>query len=195
MSHFRFKRIVWSPVEEDFLKKNSKKIPINQLTIQLAKSRAAIKRKLDEFDGKAPLIKKNKKSYIGKRKDLKDQYFRSAWEANIARYLNYKNIKWEYEPRVFVFSKFRTGTLTYCPDFYLPESDIWLEVKGQIIAQAKTATRRFKKFFPNECAKLVALTGSPKTKATEFYNGLEIPIYAFYNDLNKEYKEVISNWE
>ena len=45
-------KVKWSPVEIDYLKANRDKLPINQLTIALSKSRNAIKKKLDELDGK-----------------------------------------------------------------------------------------------------------------------------------------------
>ena len=53
---FRRAKVVWSPVEEEYLKKHREDTSVNQLTIALAKSRNAIKRKLDEFDGKPPRI-------------------------------------------------------------------------------------------------------------------------------------------
>ena len=61
----------------------------------------------------------------GYREDL-GQYFRSEWEAAYARYLNANDVEWTYEPRTFEISK----TMNYTPDFYLPESNEWVEVKG-----------------------------------------------------------------
>jgi hypothetical protein len=54
-----------------------------------------------------------------------DRQFRSGLEAIVAEMLDKCDIQWEYEPKRFVLS-----WTTYCPDFYLPEFDIWLEVKG-----------------------------------------------------------------
>jgi hypothetical protein len=39
-------------------------------------------------------IGKNNGYHFGKRKDLGDIFFRSTWEANIARVLNFYNIKY-----------------------------------------------------------------------------------------------------
>jgi hypothetical protein len=61
----------------------------------------------------------------GIREDL-DQYFRSSWEANFARILNYLGIKWYFEPKKFEISEGKT----YTPDFYLPQLDTWVEIKG-----------------------------------------------------------------
>lgn len=61
----------------------------------------------------------------GYREDL-GQYFRSEWEAAYARYLNANDVEWTYEPRTFEI----TETINYTPDFYLPKSEEWVEVKG-----------------------------------------------------------------
>jgi len=61
----------------------------------------------------------------GYREDV-GQYFRSEWEAQYARFLNANGIEWVYEPKTFAL----TETLNYTPDFYLPKTDEWVEVKG-----------------------------------------------------------------
>lgn len=95
------------------------------------------------------------------RRDL-DKYFRSSWEANLGRYYNYAGIKWLYEPKIFYFNdsllmgkkKIKKGTLSYTPDFYLPELDTWVEVKGYLRDKDKTKLKRFKKYYPEEFKKL-----------------------------------------
>jgi len=52
--------------------------------------------------------------------------FRSKLEAQWAKLLDHFQIKWDYEPDGF---EFRDGTM-YLPDFWLPESETFLEVKG-----------------------------------------------------------------
>jgi endogenous inhibitor of DNA gyrase (YacG/DUF329 family) len=64
--------------------------------------------------------------WSGKRVDLNNQFFRSSWEANIARFLNFLDIKWIYEPERVPLAN---GT-TYLPDFFLPELQCYFEVKG-----------------------------------------------------------------
>lgn len=61
----------------------------------------------------------------GFREDI-GHYVRSIWEANICRIFNFLNIKYQYEPEVF---EMKSGK-SYRPDFYLPEKDLWIEVKG-----------------------------------------------------------------
>jgi hypothetical protein len=52
--------------------------------------------------------------------------FRSNWELLTAKYFDTNNIKWQYEPKVFILNE----EITYTPDFYLPDSNKWIEVKG-----------------------------------------------------------------
>jgi len=89
----------------------------------------------------------------GYRKDLK-QYFRSGWEANLVRYYNFVGIKWIYEQQEFEFYKIKRGSRFYKPDFYLPGQDRFIELKGWFRPEDKTRLRRFKKFYPEEFAKL-----------------------------------------
>jgi hypothetical protein len=195
MSFRRFQGPSWSPVELDFLKQHRKDMPREQLSIALLKSYNAIKNKLDEIDGK--ILPTNKRVIKqGRRADL-GKFMRSGWEANCARLFDYLKIEWVYEPRVFVFEKIKSGTLSYLPDFYLPGLDLWIEVKGQMIPTARTAIKRFKQFFPGEFAKLQAITGSSNTAASKFFQSksIAVPIRAYYNELNRQYKDVVPFWE
>jgi len=89
-----------------------------------------------------------------KRKDLDDVFFRSATEANFARWLNLKNIKYIFEPKTFYFSWYKRWTLSYTPDFYIPELDIRYEVKWRLDSKSITKIKRFKKQYPKEFSKL-----------------------------------------
>ncbi len=84
----------------------------------------------------------------GKREDLGNIFFRSAWEANYARYLNFANIKWEYEPKTFWFEGIKRGCRSYTPDFYLPEEDRYVEVKGWMDKNSRTKLKRMAKYYP-----------------------------------------------
>ena len=74
----------------------------------------------------------------GWRKDI-GHYCRSTWEANIARTLIYDKVNYYYEPKRFYFNGF-----TYLPDFYIPELDWWIEVKGYLDETAKKKINAFK---------------------------------------------------
>ena len=52
-------------------------------------------------------------------------HFRSRLEARWAVFFDTLNIKWEYEKEGFT-----NGTDCYLPDFYLPATKTWVEVKG-----------------------------------------------------------------
>lgn len=87
----------------------------------------------------------------GKRK-----YFRSCWEANYAKFLQYQKEKgliedWEHEPKTFWFEGIKRGCVSYKPDFYV-KADIpwWVEVKGYMDAKSATKIKRFTKYFPDE---------------------------------------------
>lgn len=192
MPFFRNK-VVWSPVELDYLKANRDTTDINQLSLSLAKSRNAVKNKLLELDGKLkPKAANKKRTNIGKRPDL-GKFFRSSWEANIARYLNANGYTYDYEPQVFTFP-YKHGTVSYCPDFKLGDGT-WIEVKGFMDGRSKTQIRRFKKHYPEEFKKLKIVVGSENTAAAKFFKAMDIPVFKFYNALNKKYRHEIQFWE
>ena len=140
----------------------------------------------------------------GKRKDLESDYFRSKWEANYARYLNQMEVLWEYEKETFWFEGIRSGTTNYTPDFYLSETDTWVEVKGQWDSKSKTKLRRFRKYHPEEYAKLFVITsdiwGKSKTAKSVrrfLLCDLKLPPGRIgnYTEISRKYKSIIPGWE
>jgi len=111
----------------------------------------------------------------GRRPDLGNIFFRSAWEANIARYFNYLNIEWQFEPKTFYFEGIKRGCVSYLPDFYLPQTNEWVEVKGWMDDKSKTKLKRFSKYYPQE--KLILIDRKK------------------YTEIEKQYKHRISGWE
>jgi hypothetical protein len=83
----------------------------------------------------------------GRRDDLGDTFFRSSWEANYARFLNYSHIKWQYEPKTFWFESVKSGNRRYTPDFYLPETDEYIEIKGWMDPKSQTKLNRMAKLY------------------------------------------------
>ena len=65
---------------------------------------------------------------------------RSTWEANFAKWCDLSGIKWLYESKTFDL-----GSTTYTPDFYLPEFDLWIEVKGWLTEKSKEKMSIFNK--------------------------------------------------
>lgn len=121
----------------------------------------------------------------GKRSDLGGQYFRSRWEANYARFLNFTIqhgsdfLRWEYEPDTFEFTKIKKGTRFYTPDFKIFFSDghfEYHEVKGWDYPKGRTARKRFLKYYPQ--FKLILI-------GREWFKSLK----------EQGYDKLIPNWE
>jgi hypothetical protein len=104
------------------------------------------------------------------RNDL-DKYFRSRWEANFVRLLNFFNIKWEYESKK---CRIKTNYGILILDFYLPEFDMYIEVKG---------------FLHEKC----------KLKLSWLKDNLDIEVKIIdeevYKALKDTYSSQIKNWE
>lgn len=81
---------------------------------------------------KNPTFVSKHRTYSGYRSAKSDYYkgilFRSSWEIKIATQLDLMGFKWEYEKEYFSLPSL--DNRGYIPDFYLPEYDLYLEVKG-----------------------------------------------------------------
>ena len=120
----------------------------------------------------------------GKRSDLDDRFFRSSWEANFARYLDFlitngDIFRWEYEPDRFDFTEIKRGTRSYMPDFKVWDTKdsvpYYYEIKGWMDAKSKTRLKRMTKYYPTI---KVIVFGAKE-----------------YRDLTKKLSAVIPNWE
>ncbi|KKS32060.1 MAG: hypothetical protein UU93_C0011G0021 [Candidatus Amesbacteria bacterium GW2011_GWA2_42_12] len=96
--------------------------------------------------------------------------FYSTWEANIARVFNLIKLDWEYAPKIFDLGKH-----TYRPDFYLPEYKTYVEIKNFMNAYSLERDRLFREKFPTYHLEIIS---SPEYKCIE-----------------KDYKDLIENWE
>lgn len=100
-------------------------------------------------------------------------YFRSAWEANYARYLSTlvddgQISAWEYEPHTFVFPS-RTAPRSYTPDFKLIArngSHVWHEVKGWLDDASRARLESMSQHFPEETVVLVGEEWFTQAKRT-----------------------------
>lgn len=138
----------------------------------------------------------------GKRPDLGNRYFRSAWEANYARMLEWvwkhkKIAGWEYEPIEFEFTEIKRGTRFYTPDFRVDETDgsyTYVEIKGWFDPKSLTALKRMAKYYPNVPIKVVG----PKA-----YYLLDEKVqavvsreqYECYNDIRYTMRRFLLHWE
>lgn len=118
----------------------------------------------------------------GKREDL-GMYFRSSWEANWARYLNFQKkhgaiVDWEYEPETFEFEDIKRGSRYYTPDFkvYNPDGSVeFHEIKGYMDRTSQTKLKRMNKYYPD--VKII-IVGKKE-----------------YSAVSKKAKGFIPNWE
>lgn len=91
------------------------------------------------------------------------KYYRSRWEANYARYLEFlkehNEIKsWKHESKTFWFEKIKRGCRSYLPDFEVilnNESIEYHEVKGWMDDKSKTKLKRMKIYYPEIKLKLI----------------------------------------
>lgn len=86
------------------------------------------------------------------------KYYRSSWEANYARYLEWlldrgQIRSWKHEPKTFWFLNIKRGTRSYLPDFEVVELSgrvVYHEVKGWLDASSKIKLKRMAKYYPDE---------------------------------------------
>lgn len=113
----------------------------------------------------------------------KEKYYRSRWEANYARYLEFLIAKgeikeWLHEPDVFWFDGIKRGCVSYLPDFKVTNNDDsveYHEVKGWMDAASKTKIRRMKKYHPT--IKLIVIAQKE------------------YNEIKMKLSRLIKDWE
>jgi hypothetical protein len=79
----------------------------------------------------------------GKGCYYKNIWLRSSYEIAYAKYLDKNKIKWQYESKTFDL-----GNCTYTPDFYLPKTKEYIEIKGWWRKEAKKKFKKFKKVYP-----------------------------------------------
>lgn len=111
------------------------------------------------------------------------KYYRSRWEANYARYLEWLCINgqikdWKHEPKVFWFEKIQRGTRSYLPDFWVltnNDQDEYHEVKGWMDDRSKTKIKRMGIYHP--LIKLVVIDSKQ------------------YKELEKKMSNIIKDWE
>ncbi len=77
---------------------------------------------------------------------------RSSYEVIFAKYLLKHRIRFEYEPRRIQLAP----DTIYIPDFYLPDTDTWVEVKGY----ASPNWLRKRAMFERAGYKLIVVTGA-----------------------------------
>ena len=85
--------------------------------------------------------------------------YRSAFEINIAKSLANRDVPFEYEKHKF---EYIPKVRTYTPDFYLPQTDIYVEVKGHLDKGDRVKMQLIKQQHPNLDIRFVFLRASNK---------------------------------
>jgi hypothetical protein len=103
------------------------------------------------------------------------EILRSTWEANIARILNEKGIKWKYEKERFEVDLDKEQKAHYLPDFVLPNEKIIIEVKG---------------FWDTYSLKAYTVAKEKYTEWTFLHIDADV-----YHSINQVYKDRVMNWD
>jgi hypothetical protein len=74
-------------------------------------------------------------------------------ERQFAKLLDFYGISWEYEPREFILERDREGNpmQAFCPDFYLPSEDLFIEVttlNQKLVTKKNRKVRRLQEMHP-----------------------------------------------
>lgn len=88
----------------------------------------------------------------------------------MARLYTYLGVRWEYTPR-----SFDIGGHTYTPDFYLPESETYVEIKNFLGEYSRIRDERF--------------------RATHPTIHLKVILKEEYLELEQAYANLIPHWE
>ena len=98
------------------------------------------------LDRQASVVTPKKKAYKeGLRfySEKEDKLFRSNWEIELAELLTSLNITYTYEPERFYYKAHKES---YLPDFYLPEYETFIEVKGYLDKRSLKRCNLFRKY-------------------------------------------------
>jgi len=78
-----------------------------------------------------------------RRAEYNGTTLRSSYEVRFAKALDSHGIGWEYETR-----RFNLGTCTYAPDFYIPATGAFWEVKGWFNERSRERVLLFRERYP-----------------------------------------------
>jgi hypothetical protein len=85
--------------------------------------------------------------------------FAHASEAELARILDYYEVRWEYEPRTFPILWNLDGKVveSFTPDFFLPDLELFVELttlKQSLVRRKNRKLRRLRELYPDVRIKL-----------------------------------------
>jgi hypothetical protein len=85
--------------------------------------------------------------------------FAHASEAELARILDFYQVRWDYEPDTFPIGWSMSGDVveSFSPDFYLPDFDLYVELttlKQKLVRKKNRKLRRLRELYPDVRIKL-----------------------------------------
>lgn len=98
------------------------------------------------LDRQSPKDKPKKKAYKNGLRfysEVEQMMFRSTWEVELAELLTSLGITYEYEPTRFFYKDHKES---YLPDYYLPEYNTFIEVKGFMDRRSAKRCNLFRKY-------------------------------------------------
>ena len=113
----------------------------------------------DEAHQEAVKAKSGRRFY----NEVDGEWYRSRWEIVTANSLYDSAILFDYEPKRFLFS--RKHKESYLPDYYLPEFNCWVEVKGYWDKRSIKRVKLFREEYPNEKLVIVEAKEIERLKA------------------------------
>jgi hypothetical protein len=142
-----------------------------------------LRAKVAKYGTPAPAVKRGSWKAAWREIGGKRKFFRSRWEANYARLLQWLKergeiLEWEHEAETFWFEAIKRGVRSYLPDFRVTELDgsqNLHEVKGWMDARSKTTLKRMAKYHPDQ--KITLIDGKA------------------YASLAKRFSRLIEGWE
>lgn len=110
---------------------------LNESEITRNKRKETIRKKIDAGEWHVSLARKMHRTYKGI--DL-----HGSWELAYAKYLDEHNVPWERCKQVFIY-QFEGKELRYTPDFFLPETSQYVEIKGYKVPKDEAKWGQFPK--------------------------------------------------
>jgi hypothetical protein len=94
-----------------------------------------------------------------KFKNAENVKFAHKSEKEFTKILDFYRIKWEYEPRTFVlrFDKKGNPDVSFTPDFYLPEYDLYIELttlNQKLVTKKNRKIKKLRELYPDINIKL-----------------------------------------
>jgi len=118
----------------------------------------AMKTRVERYGSAAPNVERGSWKAGWREIGGYRKFYRSRWEANYARYLQWLKERgeiqdWKHEPETFWFEAIKRGVRSYLPDFRVWENNGETplhEVKGWMDDRSKTVLKRMAKYHPDQ---------------------------------------------